>query len=187
MEQSRIQTLVNKSLKGDTKAFEELVINHQTLVYRLAFRLLCNEEDARDVVQETFIKVWLSLGSFDFQCRFSTWIYKIATNAAHDKLRVLQRTSYNHTTPIDFSDLHILSGEETDQNLIKTELKEVVTCLTAELTPTQRLVFTLRDLEELNTAEIEVITGLSAAKIKSNLYLARKFLRERIKKLNIQL
>ena len=181
MEQSQIQNLINKSAKGDTKAFALLVGEFQPLVYRLAFRLLCNEDEARDMVQETFVKIWLSIGRYDAKFRFSTWIYKITTNTCYDKLRTLPFSA--DTT--DVSTLPLASNEDIERHLINRELKELIIALTAELTPAQRLVFTLRDLEELETAEVETVTGLSAAQIKSNLYLARKYIRERIQELNI--
>jgi len=184
MEQNRIQTLISQSIKGNTNAFAALVTEYQPLIFRLVFRLICNEEDTRDVVQETFIKVWLSLSRFDGRCRFSTWLYKIATNAAYDKLRTLQYTSYDTT---DITELHILSDDEADKSIVNNELRDLILSLTAELSLNQRIVFTLRDLEELETSEVETITGLTAAKIKSNLYLARKHIRERMKELNIQL
>ena len=181
MEQSQIQNLINKSAKGDTKAFSLLVAEFQPLVYRLAFRLLCNEDEARDMVQETFVKVWLSIGRYDAKFRFSTWIYKITTNPCYDKLRTLQFAA----DATDVATLPLASNEDIEKHLIHRELRELIVTLTAELTPAQRLVFTLRDLEELEAAEVETITGLSPAQIKSNLYLARKYIRERIQKLNI--
>ncbi|NDV83610.1 RNA polymerase sigma factor [Bacteroides sp. 51] len=181
MEQGQIQNLINKCAKGDTKAFALLVAEFQPLVYRLAFRLLCNEDEARDMVQETFIKVWLSIGRYDAKFRFSTWIYKITANTCYDKLRAVQFPA----DAIDISTVPLLSGEDIEKHLINRELRELIIALTAELTPAQRLVFTLRDLEELETAEVETVTGLSAAQIKSNLYLARKYIRERIQILNI--
>lgn len=70
MEQERIQVLVDKSRQEDTAAFALLVSEFQPLVFRLAFRLLCNEDEARDMVQETFVKVWLSLGQYSGECVF---------------------------------------------------------------------------------------------------------------------
>lgn len=64
------------------------------MVYTLAFRLLCNDEDAKDIVQETFIKVWKHLGSFNPEFKFSTWLYKIAANQCYD---ILKTAKYNHT------------------------------------------------------------------------------------------
>jgi len=180
MEQNQVQTLISQSAKGDTRAFASLVTEFQPLVYRLAFRLFCNDDEAQDIVQETFIKVWLSMSKYDEKFRFSTWIYKIATNTCYDRWRTLQHTVAN----ADASTLPLIAYEETDKELNNRELRELIVALTAGLTPTQRLVFTLRDLEELETPEIETITGLTAAKIKSHLYLARKYIRERIETLN---
>lgn len=181
MEQAQIQNLINRSARGDTKAFAGLVTEFQPMIYRLAFRLFCNEDEARDIVQEAFIKIWLSIERYNAKFRFSTWIYKITLNICYDKLRTWQPAA----TGMDMSTLRLLSDEDMEEQLINNELKELIVALTAELTPSQRLVFTLRDLEGLNTPEIETITELTAAKIKSNLYLARKYIRNRIKDLKL--
>lgn len=187
MEQSQTEKLITQSQQGDTRAFAALVTEYQSLVLRLAFRLLCDENEARDMVQETFVKVWLSLRTYNNHYRFSTWLYKIATNVSYDRLRILQRTPGALDTNIDLSDLNILSGENVEENLINRELQELIGGITAGLPPVQRLVFTLRELEELDTEEIRVITGFSASQIKSNLYLAKKQIREQMEKLNIRL
>lgn len=186
MEQSQIQLLIIQSRQGNTQAFTQLVEEYQPLVFRLAFRLLCNEDEARDAVQETFIKIWLSLQQYNSKFRFSTWIYKIATNTAYDRLRSLQHTTLPLSAGEDSIGLQLVSDEDIEKTLDNRQLKQLIINLTAELPPAQKIVFTLRDLEELETEEIEIITGLSAAKIKSNLYLARKFIRERIKNQYIQ-
>lgn len=77
MNEEEIQVLIDKSKKQDMTAFALLVTEYRQLVFRLAFRLLCNEEEARDMVQETFIKVWLNLDKYNREYRFSTWLYKI--------------------------------------------------------------------------------------------------------------
>ena len=80
MEQNEIQVLVEKSRRQDASAFALLVAEYQTFVFRLAFRLLCDEEEARDMVQETFLRVWLSLDKYRPEFRFSTWLYRVACN-----------------------------------------------------------------------------------------------------------
>ena len=74
MEQNEIQVLVEKSRRQDASAFALLVAEYQAFVFRLAFRLLCDEEEARDMVQETFLRVWLSLDKYRPEFRFSTWL-----------------------------------------------------------------------------------------------------------------
>lgn len=92
MEQNEIQVLVEKSRRQDASAFALLVAEYQTFVFRLAFRLLCDEEEARDMVQETFLRVWLSLDKYRPEFRFSTWLYRVSCNICYDRLRALQHS-----------------------------------------------------------------------------------------------
>ena len=80
MNQEKIQELVSRSQQDDKRAFALLVSEFQPLVFRLAFRLLCDEEEARDITQETFVKVWLSLKTYNQENRLSTCLYKITCN-----------------------------------------------------------------------------------------------------------
>jgi len=177
--QEEIQKLVDRSQRDDKEAFSRLVSEFQSLVFRLAFRLLCDEDEARDATQETFVKVWLSLKTYDREKRFSTWLYKITCNACYDRLRTLQHS------PLDkectFSDsANIPSNDNIEISLSNKQLKELILSYTNELPPQQKLVFMLRDVEELEVEEVQSITGLSPEKIKSTLYLARKNIRNKI-------
>jgi len=182
MQQSIINDLVLSSQKNDTKAFRKLVEAYQPMVFSLAFRMLCNEDDAKDMVQETFIRIWKKIRTFDNGHNFSTWVYTIATNLCYDQLRKTKRK------PIDnHVDQQVLkkfvSEENNEQAIINSELAAIITGLTEELSPKQKLVFTLRDLEGLEIDEIVAITTLSHEKIKSNLFLARQFIRKKINSL----
>ena len=172
MTKDQIQELINNSIKGNTNSFTDLVVEFQPLVFRLAFRLLCNNEDAKDVVQDVFIKVWTNLQRYDNQYSFSTWLYKIAGNLCCDRLRSKKR--------VREIDLPVYPVESVESAMINKELKELIINFTSDLTPKQKLVFMLRDIEELDTEEIMAITGLTAEKIKSNLYLARKRIKEKL-------
>lgn len=174
-----IQELINRSKQHDAKAFALLVSEFQGMVFRLAFRLLCNEDETRDMVQETFVKVWLSIDKYDGTFRFSTWIYKIACNTCYDRLRTLQRSPLGYSSDM-LADNDLSSEEYIEENLSNKELKELILRFTEQLTPKQKLVFVLRDIEELDVAEVVAITGLSAEKIKHNLYQARKQIKMRI-------
>lgn len=182
MHQSRVNELIVLSRQNDSMAFRKLVEAYQSMVYTLAFRLLCNEEDAKDIVQETFIRVWKHLDSFNTKLKFSTWLYTIAANQCYDKLK---KAKHNYTVRVE--DLNaiseFISNENIEKTLINAELAQIIPTITAELTPKQKLVFTLRDLEGLEIEEIQSITGLSGAKIKSNLYLARQYIRKKIENL----
>ncbi len=180
MDQSTITGLIALSKRNDEKAFRKIVEYYQSMVYSLAFRILCNEEDAKDLVQETFIRVWQHLSSFDRNRKFSTWLYKIATNLCLDKLKSSNRNFQN--TSMDDTLTNFINSEDIEQTIINSELATIIHNLTNELTPKQKIVFTLRHLEELEVDEIVEISGMSADKIKSNLFLARQTIRKKLEK-----
>jgi RNA polymerase sigma-70 factor (ECF subfamily) len=173
-----LNQLIDRSLQNDGNAFRQLVESHQSMVYTLAFRLLCNEEDARDAVQETFIRAWSNLKHFDTKRKFSTWLYAIATNHCYDRLQVARR--FGRSQPLEVVE-SLLSTENIEKKLLDAELGSLIAALTEELSPKQKIVFTLSDLEDLPTGEIVQITGMTAAQIKSNLFLARQLLRTKLK------
>ena len=180
MNQEKIKNLVERSKQSDMSAFRQLVETCQPFVYRLAFRLLCNEEESKDISQETFIKVWIHLNKYNNNANFKTWLYKIVCNLCYDRLREIKRSPFNAKTSIDFSEINIPDKNDIEQSVINRDLKKWIETLTPDLTPKQRIVFTLVDIEDLELDEIENITGMTRAKIKSNLYLARQFIKNRI-------
>jgi RNA polymerase sigma-70 factor (ECF subfamily) len=180
MNSYQIQALIERCKQGDSKAFGILMTEYQPLVFRLAFRLLGNDEQAKDMVQEVFIKIWLQINRYKPQYNFSTWIYKITCNLCYDMLRSLKHFSASGNLQETITDLNIASSENIENSIINNELKELILYFTNELSPKQKLVFTLSDIEELEVEEIIAITGLSAGKIKSNLHLARKQIKDKI-------
>ena len=180
MNQEKIENLIERSKQHDKVAFRQLVEMCQPFVFRISFRLLCCEEEAKDIVQEVFIRVWLHLHKYNYRNRFSTWLYKITCNLCYDRLRSMKPLSSNVVTSVDWSILDIPDECDVEQTIINSELIKWITTLTHDLSPKQRLVFTLRDIEELELDEIRKITGMSNAKIKSNLYLARQYIRKKI-------
>lgn len=179
MDNQAINKWVFRSKSGDKAAFESLVRHFHPRIYTYAFRLLCNEEDAKDVTQDTFLKIWSQLSAFDSSFQFSTWMYKITTNLCLDRL-----TSYENS--------HKMRGEleeyqhETEYangetHLMNQELAEKIRALTSQLPPKQKTVFTLRYLAEWDVKEIATITGMSAEKVKSNLYIARQTVSQKLK------
>jgi RNA polymerase sigma-70 factor (ECF subfamily) len=183
MNPNDIQELINRSQYGDNKSFGLLVSEFQALVFRLAFRLLGNEDDAKDMVQEVFVKVWLQIRRYKPQYGFSTWIYRITGNMCCDKLRSMKQHLVQ--LPDGFENMNFQAfGDDVETAFINKEMAKLILYFTSGLTPKQKLVFTLRDVEGLEPEEVEAISGLSAAKIKSNLYLARQYIRERINKIS---
>jgi len=179
MHQSTVNELIVLSRQNDAQAFRKLVEAHQSMVFTLAFRLLCNEEDAKDIVQETFIKVWKHLDSFNTDLKFSTWLYAITAHQCYDKIKQIKQ-NYNLRLEDQTLISQFISNENIEKTIINKELAHIISSLTRELTPKQKLVFTLHELEGLEIEEIKSITSLSAGKIKSNLYLARQYMRKKI-------
>ena len=177
MEEKQIQELIARSRRQDTTAFALLVTEFQPFVFRVAFRLLCNEEEAKDMTQETFLKIWLSLEKYNQERRFSTWLYKITCNTCYDRLRTLL-PQYKESESIGV--IQVAAEDNPETCMVNKQLKEMILQYTRDLAPQQRLIFILRDVEELDTAEVETITGLSAVQIKSTLYIARQKIRNRI-------
>lgn len=172
MENSVINDLVLKSKAGNRTAFAELVTIFQPKIFTLTFRLLCHEDNAKDAMQDTFLKAWLKLKTYNDDYCFSTWIFSIATHLCLDRLK-----SKKHSQTIALSENHQEFFSENENITAKMENKEImqqIVWLTQQLTPKQKIVFALRYLEGLEIAEINQITGMSAKKINSNLYLARQ-------------
>lgn len=102
METLEIQKLIQQSRRQDSYAFSLLVRQYQDFVFRLAFRLLCNYEEAQDITQETFIRVWTHLPQFNLQAKFTTWLYKITVNLCYDSLRSYKKRPIVHDSEMIF-------------------------------------------------------------------------------------
>lgn len=139
MDQKKIQELISRSQQEDAVAFSLLVSTFQPLVFRLAFRLLCDEDEAKDMVQETFVKVWLALGKYNGECRFSTWLYKITCNTCYDRLRSLHHSPLDNEADYSVS-ANISSDDNVELAVVNKQLRELILRYTDELSPRQRLI-----------------------------------------------
>jgi RNA polymerase sigma-70 factor (ECF subfamily) len=178
--------LVAQARQGDPAAFEQLVQKYERRIFRLAKNITNSDEDAEDVLQETFLKAYSHLDGFQGNSKFYTWLVRIAVNEALMKLR--KRRS-DKTVPLDEG---IDTGEETmvreiavweenpEQKYSQEEIRAILHEAIASLRPAFRTVFILRDIEELSTEETANLLELSIPAVKSRLLRARLQLRERL-------
>ena len=175
---------IEKCRRGDKGAFRVVVQACQSMVYSLALKMLCNEEDAKDVLQDTFLRVWQNIAAYNGRSSFPTWVYGIASNLCIDRLRKLRFSSPLPGDEEAFRDC--FSDNNPHRKLENKEWVQITRLQASRLSVKQRLVFTLCQLEGLETAEVERITGMSADRIKKNLYVARQTIREQLKKMGYE-
>lgn len=178
--------LVAKARGGDAAAYSELVGRYERKIFRLAKHITQNDEDAEDVLQESFLKAYEHLGDFQGQSKFYTWIVRIAVNESLMKLR---RRKSDRTVPLDEP---VDTGEDTvvreiavweenpEQRYSREELGTILDEAVQSLKPAFRTVFVLRDIEELSTEETAEALGISVPAVKSRLLRARLQLREKL-------
>lgn len=171
--------LVKRASKGSEKAFEELVIKYEKMVYNVAYRVLRNAEDAADVTQEAFIKAHRALPNFRSDAKFSTWVCSIVTNVCYDFLRKSKRTK---TTPLyytnDDEESEIAlpdNSSEIDplQMATATELRYYLLKAIETLDEDQKQVIVLRELNDYSYQEISDELDISIGTVKSRLSRAR--------------
>lgn len=180
------EKLIKKALEHDYKAFEELINRYEDKLYTLTYKITGNQEDAKDAMQDTFISVFKSLDNFKGKSNFSTWIYRIATNAALMKLRKRKKESTPGTPDkpllkddVDWSKVAHPGGNVSD-NIDKEELKKVIDSAIKSLPEVYKTVFILRDIENLSTIEVAKVLGISLEAVKSRLHRARLYMRQRL-------
>ena len=180
--QMDIVNIIKEVKSGNKTAFKNLVEEYQEYAFRMAFRILSNEEDAKDVVQDSFIKIWKSVNSFDAKLKFTTWMYKIVINCAIDKLR---SSKSKNTINIDKVSENLCRIDRTnlDEQIENKELGNIITLISDGLPEKQKLVFVLRDIQGLDSHEVEKILEMTDTSVKSNLYNARQSVRKKLSKL----
>ncbi len=177
--------LVDLAKNGDREAFGKLLCMYEKFVYNTARLKLGNADDAFDVSQEIFIKVWKNINKYRGDCKFATWIYKISTNACLDFLRHAKATATEQfpthidgegdEIEVEFADETVLASPE--RMLEKRETVNAVREAISRLSPEAREVVELRDIDGFSYEEIAEMTGLEIGTVKSRLNRARAQLR----------
>ena len=167
------RSVIEECRKGDFRNFRKVVAAASPVAFSIALRMTGDEEAASDITQETMVKVWEKIESVKSAEAFKTWLCRITVNKCYDYFR---KNKANPEFKPDEKSWKFISDTigGSDRELENKEISLIVKQLTDKLSPTQKAVFVLSDLDEMTREEIAEITGLSLKNIKANLYHARK-------------
>ncbi len=185
MSSRRDRKLVRALRARDEDAFRELVNLYQHKVFNIVFRILNDRQEAEDVAQEVFITVFKHIDQFRGDAKFSTWLYRIATNHARNRIKYLSRRARKQhqdisDTPEGDMEINPLGGDVSrpDRQAQANQLEEIIQAGLSQLQSEHREIVVLRDIENLSYQEISEITGLAEGTVKSRLFRARVALKE---------
>ncbi len=175
--------LIEKIKKGDIRSFETLISKYQLYAYNIAYRLMNNEEDAKDVTQESLIKIYKSIKDFNNKSNFSTWLYRIVINSCHDELRKRKQNtiSLHQQNQMDSSEyqIHISDNSLNPEKILeKKERERIVQESINELPLPNKTIIILRDIQGFSYDEITQIINEPLGTIKSRISRSRNMLKQ---------
>jgi RNA polymerase sigma-70 factor (ECF subfamily) len=179
---------VSKARAGDANAFRVLVERHSRSLFRLAFRMTGNQQDAEDVVQESFLRAYRQLGNFDERASFGTWMYRIASNCSLDLVRARKRRN-DRMAPVDDENMEdpmakLPSEDPTPERLaLSSEVREKVAEAMEDLSPTERTAFVLRHFEGMRMEEVSRVLECQPGAAKHSVFRAVQKLRRALEPL----
>jgi RNA polymerase sigma factor (sigma-70 family) len=165
--------LIEAIINGDARAYGQLVHRYKDLVYTLALRMLKHREEAEEVAQDAFIKVYKSLNKFKGDSKFSTWIYKVTYNTCLDRLKK-NKKHYNDVAIDEFTEHKLETIDNALETMIKEEKSALIKRCIDKLPSESSYLLTLYYFEELSLDEMADIIGIAANTIKVKLFRARK-------------
>ena len=171
--------IIRECQRGDQKAYAALMEKYQERAFWVAYNMVSNQDEARDVVQEAFIRVFRAINRFDFNMSFYTWLYRIVSNLSIDHLRKLKRRR-----PVSLDVVEEKSGDDTGKEspsagIEESEMKNEVHEVLDELPPHYKAVLVLRDLEGMSCKEIAAVTNTTHPTVRWRLHTARKQFKEK--------
>lgn len=187
-EQTNPIFLLQQAKNGDMAAFETLVTQTEKMVYHTAFRMMNHAEDAKDITQDVFIKVYKYLEKFDGQSAFTTWVYRITVNTCIDEMRKRKgKQTFSMDAELEqegnsFQIQYADAGDTPEEALTQKESYHEILEALNHLSPEHKAIITLRDLNGLSYGEIADITETSLGTVKSRLARARTQLKQEIQK-----
>jgi RNA polymerase sigma-70 factor (ECF subfamily) len=177
------EELVARSIRGDADSFNQLILRWERPIYALAYRTIGREEDARDLVQETFLRAFRALPGFRGQAKFSSWLYRIALNLCRDWIRRERRTPVVQAPEgVDVLDMAatVEPSESIDDVVAKRDTVRVVEALMARLPEEQRTAIILKEYHGLTFQEIADLVGCPLSTVKTRLYQGLTVLRREL-------
>ena len=167
------EELVALSIGGDVESFNQLVVRWERPIYALAYRVIGREEEARDVVQETFLRAFRGIGNFRGQAKFSSWVYRIALNLCRDWIRRERRTPILPAPDgVDVIELAAEQGpaESIEDLVARNDMSQVVADLMTRLPEEQRTAIILKEYHGMTFQEIADLQGVPLSTVKTRLY-----------------
>ena len=189
MDATESAAVLARARQGDNEAFRALVERHSHSVFRLAYRMTGNEQDAEDVVQESFLRAYKQLGRFESRAQFATWLYRIAANCSVDLMRARQaRHDQSRRESLDAAGQLPSADAPNPQRLAESaEIDRRVQDALGALSPLERAAFTLRHYEGRSIDEICATLGLGTSAAKHSVFRAVKKLRAALAPLREQM
>ncbi|MDP8239352.1 MAG: RNA polymerase sigma factor [Candidatus Hatepunaea meridiana] len=172
--------LIDQCQQGDEKAFEELFKRYHTRVASISYKVLGNYEDARDVSQEVFFKLFRGIKSFDPKKKFFTWLYRLTVNVSIDFLRTKRRRSFESSLeerPEQYMNVAVPEYGSINVDIERRELRQIFVRLAEQLNPKQRAAFVLCDLQGFTADEVAEILDCPKVTLRWYLHEARKRIR----------
>jgi RNA polymerase sigma-70 factor (ECF subfamily) len=180
------EELVARATAGDLDSFNQLVTRWERPIYALAYRTLGREEDARDVVQEAFLRAYRGLRGFKGQAKFSSWLYRITLNLCRDWIRKERRAPLvqvpEGTDPVDLADAKASPAESVEELVARREMSQAVSRAMAELPEEQRTAIMLKEYQGLTFQEIADLLDCPLSTVKTRLYQGLSVLRRRLER-----
>ena len=190
MDATEAAAVLARARQGDSDAFRALVETHSRQVFRLAFRMTGNEQDAEDVVQESFLRAYRQLGRFESRANFGTWLYRIVSNCSVDLMRSKQaRHDQVRGDSLDQEgavELPAANSADPERQAQSAEIDRRVQNALRDLSPLERAAFTLRHYEGRSIEEICETLGLGTSAAKHSVFRAVKKLRTALAPLRSQ-
>jgi RNA polymerase sigma-70 factor (ECF subfamily) len=184
---NHIQQLIKKALAGDQSAYDALLKRYQNGIYNMIYQMIKNREETEDLVQETFIKAFNSLESYNDQYAFSTWLYKIAFNNCIDAIRKKKLRTLPLDKPIKLKEGEVQQeirddSRSPEHDYLYSEKKNLIQKTIDALPERYRIVLILRHQEDRSYEEISTILKIPLGTVKARIFRAREMLKKKLQK-----